>query len=364
MVFPPHSLGPEQLGKLLDAEREGLPFVAYRDDSGELRLETLAAAERLRIGRGEHNAIALDWDPEVSRTHAQLELVGDEWTGGRRRPVAERLVRERRARGRPPTAGGRRRRARRADVVALPRARAGDGDHRLPRPCGRRPTDRCAAPRPGRALPSSAHPDGGNAPAGNREIAAELHLSVDGVKTHLRALFDRARDRGAAAVPQARRAARRAIDLGLVRSATWSERSSAKKRERAFVHRVLVGHGRVRILPAHAHDRPAETDPHVLDRLERALDARACTGMRTRRRRPTTRSAATSRRRAYDQYGWARAAAEDVASCDPPRRGCGCGSTVECSQVLATRTPGMYSTRSSSSWSKPVPGPFSGPRTV
>lgn len=28
-------------------------------------------------------------------------------------------------------------------------------------------------------------------PAGNQEIAAELHLSVDAVKTHLRALFDK-----------------------------------------------------------------------------------------------------------------------------------------------------------------------------
>src|SRR5262245_28075802 len=80
MVFPPHSLGPEQLGKLLDAEREGRPFVAYRDGSGDLRLETLGDADRLTIGRGEHNGIALDWDPEVSRTHAQLELIGEEWT--------------------------------------------------------------------------------------------------------------------------------------------------------------------------------------------------------------------------------------------------------------------------------------------
>ncbi len=28
-------------------------------------------------------------------------------------------------------------------------------------------------------------------PAGNQEIAAELHLSVDAVKTHLRALFEK-----------------------------------------------------------------------------------------------------------------------------------------------------------------------------
>src|SRR5881396_1845099 len=80
MSFPAHSLKPEQLGRLLQAERAGVPFIAYKDATGELRLETLGSRERMTIGRGEHNQLALDWDPEVSRTHSQLELVGGEWT--------------------------------------------------------------------------------------------------------------------------------------------------------------------------------------------------------------------------------------------------------------------------------------------
>jgi ATP/maltotriose-dependent transcriptional regulator MalT len=53
-------------------------------------------------------------------------------------------------------------------------------------------------------------------PASNREIAAELHLSTDGVKTHVRALFAKL---GIEDLPQYRKRtelARRALDLGLV----------------------------------------------------------------------------------------------------------------------------------------------------
>src|SRR5262245_28451466 len=80
MMFSPQALAPEQLGRLLAAQREGAPFVAYKDPGGQLRLERLADSTRLTIGRGEHNRLSLTWDPEVSRTHAQLELVGGDWT--------------------------------------------------------------------------------------------------------------------------------------------------------------------------------------------------------------------------------------------------------------------------------------------
>ena len=36
--------------------------------------------ERLTIGRSESNGVALPWDAEVSRVHASLERLGDEWT--------------------------------------------------------------------------------------------------------------------------------------------------------------------------------------------------------------------------------------------------------------------------------------------
>src|ERR671913_211801 len=36
--------------------------------------------ERITIGRRPSNAVALDWDSEVSRVHAALERAGEEWT--------------------------------------------------------------------------------------------------------------------------------------------------------------------------------------------------------------------------------------------------------------------------------------------
>ena len=53
--------------------------MAYKDGDGLLAVFTLEELERATIGRLEHNQLALGWDPEVSRTHAQLELVGGEW---------------------------------------------------------------------------------------------------------------------------------------------------------------------------------------------------------------------------------------------------------------------------------------------
>ena len=80
MAFHAHSLTPSQVAALLDAERRGAPFVAFKDEAGDLRLVALDGRERVSVGRVEHNDVSLGWDGEVSRTHAQLELVGGEWT--------------------------------------------------------------------------------------------------------------------------------------------------------------------------------------------------------------------------------------------------------------------------------------------
>ena len=131
------------------------------------------------------------WDTEVSRLHAELEHLGDEWTVERRRPVAQRLVRQRPADLRPPAAARRRRPARRAHADRLPRARARrvqpDRRRRQPRRAAgaeRRPSarcsSRCAGPYKDTELAT---------PATNQQIADELFLSVDAVKAHLRTLF-------------------------------------------------------------------------------------------------------------------------------------------------------------------------------
>jgi DNA-binding SARP family transcriptional activator len=57
------------------------PLVAWRDpEGGEHRLDLSTAAEHVTIGRSAESDVALPWDPEVSRLHAQLERVGADWT--------------------------------------------------------------------------------------------------------------------------------------------------------------------------------------------------------------------------------------------------------------------------------------------
>src|ERR1051326_6840338 len=76
----PHAASPAELQERLRAEREGDPFLVYRDDSGAPRIATLdGRAGRVSIGRSPGNDVALIWDSEVSRLHAELERLGDQW---------------------------------------------------------------------------------------------------------------------------------------------------------------------------------------------------------------------------------------------------------------------------------------------
>src|SRR3954451_11516386 len=76
-----HRATPAELQQRLDAERRGTPFLPLRDADGAQRIVDLAAVpERLTIGRDPASGLALDWDGEVSRVHAALERVGNEWT--------------------------------------------------------------------------------------------------------------------------------------------------------------------------------------------------------------------------------------------------------------------------------------------
>jgi FHA domain/Bacterial regulatory proteins, luxR family len=217
MTFPRHSLSPAELSALLAAEREGSPFLAYRDGTGDLRLGPLEDQTRVTLGRDEHNDFQLDWDPEVSRTHAQLELVGAEWTivdDGLSRNGS--FVNGERVHGRRRLADG--------DVLRLGRISI---VFRAPGPAAASTAvaDSAALVRltegERRVLVALCRPltvPGASAvPASNREIAAELHLSPDGVKTHIRALFAKL---GIEDLPQYRKRtelAQRALDSGLVR---------------------------------------------------------------------------------------------------------------------------------------------------
>src|SRR3954454_24805402 len=58
----------------------GTPFVLYRRGDGQQVFTDLSPdLERLTIGRRESNAIALSWDSQVSRVHAELVRMGGDW---------------------------------------------------------------------------------------------------------------------------------------------------------------------------------------------------------------------------------------------------------------------------------------------
>jgi DNA-binding CsgD family transcriptional regulator len=216
MAFPPHSLTPAELAAMLEAERQGSAFLAYKDGTGDLRLMPLGGIARATIGRLSGNDLALEWDAETSRAHAHLELVAGGWTlvdDGLSRNGS--FVNGARVHGRRRLADGDVLRLGRTSIVfrapglvadstavasATPLVRLTDGERRV----------LTALCRPVVAA------GGSGIPASNREIAAELHLSLAGVKTHVRALFVKL---GIEDLPQYRKRtelAQRALEAGLV----------------------------------------------------------------------------------------------------------------------------------------------------
>jgi pSer/pThr/pTyr-binding forkhead associated (FHA) protein len=184
---------PVEVRERLWAERAQEPFLIYRDGDGHQVIHMLSSgAPRITVGRRPDNEIALTWDGEVSRVHAELERVGGEWVvvddgmsrngtfvNGERTPARRRLhngdrvvVGETAILYRAPDDGAWR------STVSVPTGHAG-----IPVT----PAQRAVLVGLCRPLKLSAYA----APASNREIAEGLHLSVDAVKAHLRVLFDR-----------------------------------------------------------------------------------------------------------------------------------------------------------------------------
>ena len=215
----PHASTPAELKERLAAERRGTPFLLFRDDAGAERIVELDDdAPPVTIGRRPDNDVALPWDHEVSRVHAQLERVGREWSlvdDGISRNGSyvngELLDRRRRLRdgdrlcfGETPVLF---RAPADAESSSTAAVSAGHGELPLTE------MERKVLVALCRPLAVSAYA----APATNREIAEEVHLSVDAVKAHLRVVFDRA---GLGDLPQNQKRARLAalaLVNGLVR---------------------------------------------------------------------------------------------------------------------------------------------------
>jgi hypothetical protein len=192
MTGAAHQSSPRELKALLEAERDGTPFLVYRDEDASQHIVTLEGAGALTIGRRSDNTVAIPWDSEVSRVHAQLEPLGHEWTltdDGISRNGSyvngERVTGRRRLRDGDRLCFG--------ETTMLYRA-PGDGGS-VPTAIARRAASAQNLTEPQRRiLVALARPVAESAyatPATNREIADEVCLSVDAVKGHLRVLFDR-----------------------------------------------------------------------------------------------------------------------------------------------------------------------------
>jgi hypothetical protein len=79
VTFPLDETTPAELTELLAAVRRGQTFLTWRDGDGAQQLLVLSG-DRVTVGRGDGSDVPLVWDPEASRLHALLEYVGGSWT--------------------------------------------------------------------------------------------------------------------------------------------------------------------------------------------------------------------------------------------------------------------------------------------
>lgn len=218
----PHLSSPAELKQRIEAERDGKPFLVYRDDVGAQRIVALGdERSQLTVGSGPGSDITLGWDDQVSALHAELLSVAGEWL----------LIDDGLSRNGTHLNGERisgRRRLRDSDELRIGQTVL---VFRKPAETGRRitvaDTEQSAvevSPSQQRVLIALCRPSAVGAfarPATNQEIAEELSLTVAAVKTHLRTLFQRF---GIQSLPQNEKRAelaRRALASGAVAPADF-----------------------------------------------------------------------------------------------------------------------------------------------
>lgn len=219
MSAPRAATAPE-LKAQIEAEREGRPFLVFRDgEDAQVIVAVAVGADELWVGRSESADVRLHWDEEVSALHAQIEVVRDECTlvdDGLSRNGS--FVNEERVHGRRHLRDGDTIRFGRTGVLyRRPGAGGGSEETVVASEAAAAAT---ISPAQRKVLLALCRPykDGGSfaTPATNQEIGAELHLSVDAVKTHMRALFEKL---GVGDLPQNQKRAalvERALNSGVV----------------------------------------------------------------------------------------------------------------------------------------------------
>ena len=213
------SVSAPELKAQIEAERAGRPFLVYRDGGGEQVILPIEANAELWVGRAGSADVRLAWDEEVSALHAQIEIVRDECTlldDGLSRNGS--FVNEERVHGR--------RHLRDGDALRFGRTlvtyrRPGEDAPEATVAAGQLAAAATVSPAQRKVLLALCRPykegDSFATPATNQQIGDELHLSVDAVKTHMRALFEKL---GVGDLPQNQKRValvERALEAGVVK---------------------------------------------------------------------------------------------------------------------------------------------------
>ena len=193
-LLGPHAATAVELKAQIQAEREGLPFLIYRDGSGEHQLLVLdAERERVTIGRRPSADVALESDEEVSRLHAELVRKGEDWT-----LTDDGLSMNGSFVNGEPVRGHRRLRdgdSIRVGGSVLIFRNPTDHESKATTPSDELRTIVNLSDAQRRVLTALCRPFRESVafvtPPSNEQIAAELYLSVDAVKKHLRTLFEK-----------------------------------------------------------------------------------------------------------------------------------------------------------------------------
>jgi pSer/pThr/pTyr-binding forkhead associated (FHA) protein len=218
-----HAATPAELQARLHAEQQKSPFLVLRHpESGQI-LIALQGRTHLTIGRRAECDVTTDWDGRVSRLHAELVLIGGEW-----------II----------TDDGLSANGTFVNASALnQRHRLRDGDlirvgNTIIAFCN--PTEPAVAtlnanaaslvmvtPAQRRVLVALCRPllvTGMLSVPSNAELASELFLSVDSIKTHMKALFQAFGLDDATSRAKRAELIQRAVRLGFVRSQDITDR--------------------------------------------------------------------------------------------------------------------------------------------